>query len=356
MIRKSFINLFFALIFSIAWGQEKQYAVHTVAFYNVENLFDTIKSPNTFDAEFTPNGQRGWGTQKYNRKLNLLAEAISQIGTDENPNMPTILGVSEIENRAVLEDLIKEEKLQSANYGIIHFDSPDRRGIDVGLLYQPQHFVPTSTKSIPLYIYEQSKSKRGSRHEKGKRIYTRDQLLVTGLLEGEEIHLIVNHWPSRYGGEKKSSPNREGAAELNRQIIDSLYNINPNAKIITMGDFNDGPYNKSMTKVLGAEGDKSKVKKGGLYNPMYEMYENGLGTLAYRDAWDVFDQMIASEPLIRNDFSGWQLWKTRIFNKPFLIQRTGRYRGYPLRNQLNGEPGYSDHFPVYMYLIKEVNN
>lgn len=111
-----------------------------------------------------------------------------------------------------------------------------------------------------------------------------------------------------------------------------------------------------MTKVLGAEGDKSKVKKGGLYNPMYEMYENGLGTLAYRDAWDVFDQMIASEPLIRNDFSGWQLWKTRIFNKPFLIQRTGRYRGYPLRNQLNGEPGYSDHFPVYMYLIKEVNN
>lgn len=356
MIRKSFINLFFALIFSIVWGQEKQYAVHTVAFYNVENLFDTIKSPNTFDAEFTPNGQRGWGTQKYNRKLNLLAEAISQIGTDENPNMPTILGVSEIENRAVLEDLIKEERLQSANYGIIHFDSPDRRGIDVGLLYQPQHFVPTSTKSIPLYIYEQSKSKRGSRHEKGKRIYTRDQLLVTGLLEGEEIHLIVNHWPSRYGGEKKSSPNREGAAELNRQIIDSLYKINPNAKIITMGDFNDGPYNKSMTKVLGAEGDKSKVKKGGLYNPMYEMHENGLGTLAYRDAWDVFDQMIASEPLIRNDFNGWQLWKTRIFNKPFLIQRTGRYRGYPLRNQLNGEPGYSDHFPVYMYLIKEVNN
>ena len=136
MIRKSFINLFFALIFSIVWGQEKQYAVHTVAFYNVENLFDTIKSPNTFDAEFTPNGQRGWGTQKYNRKLNLLAEAISQIGTDENPNMPTILGVSEIENRAVLEDLIKEERLQSANYGIIHFDSPDRRGIDVALLYQ----------------------------------------------------------------------------------------------------------------------------------------------------------------------------------------------------------------------------
>lgn len=354
MIRQKFFNLLFGFICVATWAQDKQYAVHTVAFYNVENLFDTIKSPNTFDAEFTPNGQRGWGTQKYYKKIDLLAESISQIGTDENPNMPTILGVGEVENRSVLEDLIKHNKLQAANYGIVHFDSPDRRGIDVALLYQPNHFKPTSTKNIPLYIYEQSKSKKGSRHDSGKRVYTRDQLLVTGLLDGEEVHFIVNHWPSRYGGEKKSSPNREAAAALNREIIDSLYKINPNAKIITMGDLNDGPYNKSVKDVLGAKGDKSKVKKGELYNPMYEMYEEGLGTLAYRDAWDVFDQMIASEPLIRNQFDGWQLWKTRIFNKPFLIQTSGRYKGYPLRNQLNGEPGYSDHFPVYMYLIKEV--
>ncbi len=344
----------FLLVNLCLQAQDKKFSLHTIAFYNLENLFDTIKSPNTFDEEFTPDGPRGWGTEKYMKKLNLLSSAISQIGTDENPNMPTVLGVSEIENRQVLEDLIKMPALQPADYGIVHFDSPDKRGIDVGLLYQKKHFQPTSYVNVPLYIYDKSENKDAN-NGKGKRIYTRDQLLVTGILDGEELHFIVNHWPSRSGGEKKSSPNREAAAALNKKIIDSLFHINPDAKIITMGDLNDGPYNKSVKDILGAKGKREDVKEKELFNPMWQMSKDGLGTLAYRDAWDVFDQMIISEPYLRKaDYSSWRFWKARIFNKAFLTQKSGQYRGYPLRNQTSGEPGYSDHFPVYLYLIKEI--
>lgn len=337
-----------------AQSQQKMYIVHTVAFYNVENLFDTIRDEKIYDEEWTPKGARSWNGKKYQQKLENLSRAIAEIGTDENPNMPTILGVSEIENRKVLEDLVNMPKLKKAGYGIIHADSPDRRGIDVALFYQPKHFKPTSSKNIPLYIYDKTDVRyKDSNNGKGKRIYTRDQLLVTGLLDGEEMHFIVNHWPSRSGGEKKSSPNREAAAALNKKIIDSLYHINPNAKIISMGDFNDGPYNKSVKDILNAKGKKDEVKKGGIFNPLYQLYKEGHGTIAYRDAWDIFDQIVFSEPFLSKDYSTFVYWKVGIFNKPFLVQKSGQYKGYPLRNQLSGEPGFSDHFPVYIYLIKE---
>lgn len=339
---------------SYVQAQQKSYVVHTVSFYNLENLFDTIRDEKIYDEEWTPSGARKWDDKKYQQKLENLSRAISEIGTDENPNMPTILGVCEIENRKVLEDLTVMPKLAKADYGIVHFDSPDRRGIDVALFYQKKHFKPTSTKNIPLYIYDASDAKyKNANGGKGKRIYTRDQLLVTGLLDGEEMHFIVNHWPSRSGGEKKSSPNREAAAALNKKIIDSLYHLNPQAKVITMGDMNDGPYNKSVKDVLGAKAKRDEVKAGGIFNPMYQLYKEGHGTIAYRDAWDVFDQLIITEPLLQKDYSSFRYWKVGIFNKPFLVQKSGQYKGYPLRNQLSGEPGYSDHFPVYFYLIKE---
>ena len=185
-----------------------------------------------------------------------------------------------------------------------------------------------------------------------KRIYTRDQLLVSGLLDGEELHFIVNHWPSRVGGEKASSPNREAAAALNMKIIDSLQRINPQAKIITMGDMNDGPYNASIKKVLKAKGKKEDVQPQGLFNPMEKMAKDGLGTLAYRDAWDIFDQMILTEAYLQQGYDSWKYWKAKIYKKPFMIQSTGQYKGYPLRNS-NSEPGFSDHFPVCIYLIRE---
>lgn len=332
------------LSMNVAFGQEKKFKVQTVAFYNLENLFDYSDDPNINDEEYTP--ANGWTKEKYQTKLTNLSRVLNELGTGEHQKEgPAVIGICEIENRGVLEDLVKQPLLINKDYGIVHFDSPDRRGIDVGFLYQKKHFKPTSYINVPLIIYDQS--------DKTKRIYTRDQLLVSGLLDGEEMHFIVNHWPSRSGGEKKSSPNREAAGRLNRKIIDSLYTINPNAKIITMGDLNDGPTNKSVKVEIGAKGKKEDVKEKGMFNPMEEMSRQGIGTLAYRDAWDLFDQMILSEPFIRKDYSSYKFWKAGVYNKPFLTQSAGQYKGYPLRNA-NGQVGFSDHFPVYLYLIKEV--
>lgn len=330
-------------------AQEKKFQIHTIAFYNCENLFDTIRDPKIYDEEWTPNGAQAWTKKKYEKKIDNLTRVMSQIGTDDNPNMPVIIGVAEVENRGVLEDLVQAPAMRGGNYGIVHYDSPDRRGIDVGLLYDKKHFKPTSTSTHTLYIYDQLReNKEGDK----KRIYTRDQLLVSGLLDGEELHFIVNHWPSRVGGEKASSPNREAAAALNMKIIDSLQRINPQAKIITMGDMNDGPYNASIKKVLKAKGKKEDVQPQGLFNPMEKMAKDGLGTLAYRDAWDIFDQMILTEAYLQQGYDSWKYWKAKIYKKPFMIQSTGQYKGYPLRNS-NSEPGFSDHFPVCIYLIRE---
>ena len=345
-------------------AQPKKYVIHTVAFYNFENLFDTIDDPATYDEEWTPTGLQRWTIDKYQKKLSNLARVLVEIGSAENSDSPTFIGGCEIENRGVLEDLVKQPKLIEKDYGIIHFDSPDKRGIDVALLYQKKKFQPTSYTSIPLYIYKKNAILRENTNleektdddlqisPKNYRVYTRDQLLVTGFLDGEEISIIVNHWPSRSGGEKKSSPFREAAGGLNRKIIDSLQRINPNAKVITMGDLNDGPYNKSVKIALGAKAKKLEVPQFGIYNPFEEMAKNGMGTIAYRDAWDIFDQIMVSESLIQTDYSSLRYWKAGIFNKPFLIQNSGQYKGYPLRHSTI-EIGFSDHFPVYIYLIKE---
>ena len=188
---------------------------------------------------------------------------------------------------------------------------------------------------------------------KSDRVYTRDILLVTGFLDGDEVNVIVNHWPSRSGGEKKSSPFREAAGRMDRKIMDSIYKVNPNAKIINMGDLNDGTYNKSVKEGIGAKLKKADVKEFGVYNPFEEMAIKGNASLFYRDAGDIFDQIMVSETLIKPDYSSFRYWKAGIYNKPFMIQTTGQYKGYPLRHSAN-EVGYSDHFPVYIYLIKEV--
>ncbi len=349
MGRKITISALMFLWISFAFAQEKKYVVHTIAFYNIENLYDTINDPKVNDEEFLPYGEKLWDAEKYKQKLENIATVIADIGADINPDLPTIVGLAETENRGVLEDLVQTSKLAGAGYGIIHFDSPDKRGIDVALLYKKNKFKPISYISIPLIIEENSDAE----NEGLKRKFTRSQLLVTGLLEGEEISFIVNHWPSRYGGEKKSRPYRDAAGILNRKIVDSLYTINPNAKIITMGDFNDGPYNNSVRMELRAKDRRAQVKPQELYNPMGKMARDGLGSTAYRDNWSMFDQIILSEPLIRKDFSTLQFWRAGVYNKTYITQVSGQYKGYPLRNR-NGEVGYSDHFPVYVYLIKEI--
>lgn len=364
MTIKKFLLLLFTFSSIISNAQEKKFTVHTVAFWNLENLFDTINDPNTRDEEWTPTGLQRWDSKKYQKKLHNLSRVIAEIGTANNPNSPTIIGTSEVENRGVLEDLVKQPLIAPKDYGIIHFDSPDRRGIDVALLYQKKHFKPTSYVNIPLMIYNEPE-KGSSKKEKeeqtddhndadkaSRRIYTRDQLLVTGLLDGEEINIIVVHWPSRSGGEKKSSPLREAAGALTRKIVDSLQTINPDAKVIVMGDLNDGSFNKSVKVKVGAKGKKEEVKPQGIYNPFESMANKGMGTLGYRDAWDIFDIIMLTEPLIRTDYSSYRYWKAGIYNKPYMITPSGQYKGYPLRHTMT-EVGFSDHFPVYIYLIKE---
>ena len=366
--KKLFVYLILFFLISKGNAQTKAFVIHTVAFYNFENCFDTINDPITNDEEWTPTGDQHWNTKKYNYKLENLARVLSEIGTAENPNSPTFIGGAEIENQGVLEDLIKQPKLIDKEYGIIHFDSPDKRGIDVALLYQKKQFQPTSYSNIPLYVYkgeqpikEVVKTETSENLEtedviqvstKNYRIYTRDQLLVTGFLNGEEIHIIVNHWPSRSGGEKKTSPFREAAGALNRKIIDSLQQINPNAKVITMGDLNDSPFNNSVKKALEAKGNIQDVGEFGIYNPFEEMANKGLGTIAFRDSWDIFDQVMVSGSLLQKDYSSFQYWKAGIYNKQKKKKKSGKYKGYPLRHSLT-EIGFSDHFPVYVYLIKE---
>ncbi len=371
---KTFFGLLLTLlVMQRANAQAKSYNLHTVAFYNFENLFDTINDPKIIDEEWLPNGAQNWTSKKYNQKLENLARVLSEIGTGsiqdkKNPNSPTLIGGAEIENRGVLEDLIKQPKLAVSDYGIVHFDSPDHRGIDVALLYQKKHFKVTSAINIPLIIYKKQLNLSAKKKNEvddasddksevelnSERVYTRDQLLVTGFLDGEEVNVIVNHWPSRSGGEKKSSPFREAAGALNRKIIDSLVKINPNAKIITMGDLNDGSYNRSVKVALGAKLKKTELTAtGDIYNPFEQMAIEGNASLFYRDAGDIFDQIMVSQQFTLPEYNSFRYWKAGIYNMPYMIQTTGQYKGYPLRHSIN-EVGFSDHFPVYIYLIKQI--
>ena len=327
--------------------EKKKFKIHTVAFYNLENLFDTINDPTKFD-EASPIMEMKIETGEiYKKKVHNMARVIADIGSETAHNSPVILGVSEVENRDVLEDLVNDPLLLDKDYGIVHYESPDVRGIDVALLYQKKFFTPLHTSSHELKIYDDTTRER---------VYTRDQLLVSGNLEGEMIHFIVNHWPSRRGGEARSRPKRVAAAHLNKRIIDSLQSIDPYAKIFTMGDLNDDPTNASVKDVLKAEKNKEKVRFKGIYNPMENFFRKGLGSNAYRDAWSLFDQIMFTQPFLEKDYSSFRFYQAGIYNKNYLINKEGRYKGYPLRSFADGgfTDGFSDHFPVYVYLIKEV--
>mgnify|MGYP001812536769 CR=1 FL=1 len=276
-----------------------------------------------------------------------MARVISDIGLDYTKNSPAIIGVSEVENRNVLEDVVNDSLLLPRDYGIVHYESPDGRGIDVALLYQKKLFVPLYTSSHELKIFDDINNKP---------IRTRDQLLVSGKLEGEMIHLIVNHWPSRRGGEARSRPKRVAAAKLNKKIIDSLQTIDPYAKIFIMGDLNDDPTNTSVKDVLNAKRKKEDVGIKGIYNPMEDIFKKGLGSNAYRDSWSLFDQILITKPLLEKDYSSFVFYRAGIFNKNYLTNKKGRWKGYPFRSFADGgfTDGFSDHFPAYVYIIKEI--
>jgi len=317
--------------------------VSCVAFYNQENLFDTIDNANVIDEEYLPNGPMKWGTMKYTAKLQHMSYAISQIGLDYSPVGVAMIGVSEIENQGVLDDLIKQPDLAKRSYQYVHYDSPDRRGIDVALIYNPKLFIVSNSKSYRLHTADTA-------------FLTRDQLMVSGYLQGEKVHVIVNHWPSRTGGEMESRQKRNAAAALTRSIADSLFRVDPKAKIIIMGDLNDDPFDESCAKVLGAKREIKDVKAGELYNTLWKTLDMGVGSLAYKDQWNLFDQIIVSAELAHADRSTLKLWKAEVFNRSFLTQQEGRYKGTPMRTHAGGAwlNGYSDHFPTLIYLVKEV--
>ncbi len=328
---------------------DNRYEAFGVAFYNLENLFDTINSNGTYDLEFSPKGAKQWDGKKYWSKQANMAYAISQLTTKSTPGGPAVIGVSEIENITVLQDLVKQESIRRWHLQIVHHDSPDRRGVDVGLLYNPRMFRVLNVTNTPLIIPDYPSFR------------TRDQMCVTGLLGGEKVSIIVGHWPSRLGGQEQSSYLREAAAALAKHIADSVLRVDPNQGIIIMGDLNDDPMNKSCAEVLKARPNmKDVVSANDIYNPFWEKLAKGIGTLAYKGAWNLFDQIVMTQYFLKhfNEKSKPQLTFVRadVLNKEFLRTSDGDRQGYPLRTYSSGVflNGYSDHFPTQIFLTKEV--
>ena len=367
-----------------------------VGFYNVENLWDTVKSVDYIDAtlpahhvnfhrsvpldslkyleitrdykgpwdydrikgqkvvrkqilsdDFTPKSNKNYTYNIYQQKLKNIAQVISEIGSKYTKTAPAVVGLVEVENRQVVEALTQQDALKKYDYGVVHYNSFDARGIDVALIYQKKRFTVTNSYKKELVLFR----------EDGKREYTRDLLVVSGILDGEKVAFFVNHWPSRRGGEAVSMPKRNAAAALLKQEMDALREKNPNIKLIAMGDFNDDPISPSFKNHLKAVGDEKELNEEYPYfNPMYKMYKKGVASLAYRDAPNLFDQIIYSKNLVSNSSAEeYTVYRTEVYAPAYLINKQGNYKGYPFRSW-DGDKftgGYSDHFPVFTILQKE---
>jgi predicted extracellular nuclease len=311
--------------------ENPQHNLYTVAFYNLENLFDIYDDPDTLDDDFTPKGTKKWNAKKYSRKVKKIASVISQIGVKETGFPPAIIGLAEVENKEVVEDLIQTESLQKYGYGYVHYDSADERGIEVAFLYRKNIFSVEHSQTFTLLI----------ENEFGERDYTRDILLVKGKLQGETVYCIVNHWPSRREGEDKTEYKRIAGADKVHQIIDIIKEETDSAKVLIMGDFNDDPISKSIKQHLVDED---------LYNPFESLLAKGNGSLNHNGDWHVFDQIIVSKTFLED--SGFIYRNAYIFDDHFLKEWKGKRRGNPFRTYIGKwhQGGFSDHFPVYIIL------
>lgn len=317
-----------------------------IAFYNQENLFDTIDDPNKNDHDFTPNGSYHWDAMKYEHKLQNMSKVLSLLCTDRVKGGAAFIGLAEVENAHVLEDLCNQPALKEKGMKFIHYEGDDARGIDVAALYNPK--MLHVKKSELISVTKEYKEFSGGH-------ITRGILHVEGNLLGENFHFLVNHWPSRGA----ASPSREFMGRKVRSIVDSIYNVEPKAKVVVMGDLNDDPDNKSVTEALGAITNKKKVNIGSteLYNPWCDMLrKEGKGTLLYDNMWNLFDQIIISANMLGDKRSDFKFFKNEIFRPEWMTTTVGRYVGAPLRTTGGGvwQNGYSDHFPTQIYLVKEM--
>ena len=343
MRRKVLVLCFALLSLGSLYAQDKPYMV---AFYNLENLFDIYDDPEIHDNEFTPEGVKQWTEHKYQKKLANMERVLFDMAAVQR-EYPVVIGVSEIENRTVLEDLISQPKLKGANYRICHYDSPDARGVDVAFLYRADVFKMEASDNIKLKVEELPNFR------------TRDLVVMWGTIEGEPFYFLVSHWPSRLGGKEASQFKRDACAKQIREIKDSLLAQNPATKVIVMGDFNDDATDASLVKTMGAKGKVKELESGDFFNPYYQMLRAGLGTLAYQDAWNLFDNICVTENLVNAEEGKLRLIKGKkfygnIFSRPYMLQQEGQYKGYPLRTFVtnNFQNGFSDHLPVYIYIGK----
>ena len=313
-----------------------------LGFYNVENLFDPADDPdNPGDDEFLPAAAKRWDSLRYAGKLELLARVIAGLGGEGEG--PALLGLAEVENARVLRDLAAEPALADGDYGLVHYDSPDYRGIDVALLYRRGDFRVLTSRPIAVTLPPREGSTRVRT--------TRDVLYVAGLLRGDTLHLLVNHWPSRGGGEERSRPDRARVARVVRGVVDSLRAADPAADVAVLGDLNDDPTDASVAEVLGASGERALASDVLLYNPFVEPFRRGEGSLGYRRQWNLFDQIVVSAGLTAPG-GDWSVREAAVFAPAYLLQDTGRYRGFPERTYIGDayRGGASDHLPVYVVL------
>ncbi|RMG54288.1 MAG: endonuclease/exonuclease/phosphatase family protein [Bacteroidetes bacterium] len=311
-----------------------------IGFYNVENLFDAEDDPDRDDSEFLPGGRYDWTEEKYAQKLENIADAIAAMGTQG----PDVLGLAEVENMHVLEDLVKQPALAARGYAIVHEESPDMRGIDVALIYDPSRFRYTGYETFKLTFPTEPD-------------YTsRPILVVHGEVKGEALHVLVNHWPSRYGGQAESESRRLVAAEKVAEICANLRRQEADPAIVIMGDFNDDPFNKGLAEVLQGAATPEAVTETGCFNPMYALHDpESRGTLTYQGKWNLFDQILVNADLIDSDGRLYYVEGSATIHGPEFMQvgGDGAAKDMPRRAIYRGEfqpEGFSDHFPVYLRL------
>ncbi len=310
-----------------------------IAFYNVENLFDYFDDSTTLDDQYLPYQGNYWTKKRYEAKLQRLSKTIMAMGGWEAPG---IIGLCEVENRYVLNSLAHFTPLRKADYQIIHKDSPDRRGIDVALLYRREKF-----EVIDYEFYEVT----FPFDPEGR---TRDVLHAYGKLPNKDtLHVFVNHWPSKFGGAFETEPKRMFVAQMVRQKVDSIWKQYPKAHILIMGDLNDEPDAKSVKEGLGISTLNTKPERQNLYNLMEEI-QYLTGTHSFQNKWSVIDHFILSGGLLQSEQStSLKPRSLKIFNQPYLIMTGATGAKRPFRTYQGPQylGGYSDHLPILLDLI-----